>query len=112
MYIDDKIDFSEDKKKEIKGKIKQGLIDVMFFDCLLGNSDRSDENFGLLVGNDICTLYPIFDNEYILGLYQYKSALTLFDTRREKIQEIVQELINGKETKADDKINNEEDIEL
>lgn len=94
-YIDEKIDLPLEEKKKSKKDIKQKLIDVTFFDCLLGNSDRSDENFGLLIGKDKCTLYPIFDNEYILGLFEYKSVLMEKTKKKSNRRKDLEELEYG-----------------
>lgn len=60
-YIDTKV--SETRKR---------VIDMIIYDCLYGNNDRHDENWALVKdqeGRDI-DLYPIYDNERVLGLYE------------------------------------------
>ncbi len=56
--------------------IRQGLVDMIMFDCKFGNRDRHDENYGLAVSHDgSVRLYPPFDNEYILGMAEGLNVL-------------------------------------
>lgn len=48
-------------------KMRQDLINMVVFDCRFGNPDRNDENYGLKVSKYGVSLYPLFDNERILG---------------------------------------------
>lgn len=61
-------DFIDEKVLQNRRK----AINMIIYDCLYGNNDRHDENWALvkdLEGRDI-DLYPLYDNERVLGLYE------------------------------------------
>ena len=58
---------------EINEKIqynKNKAIQMMVYDCLNGNNDRHDENWSMVISRDSINLYPLYDNERILGLHE------------------------------------------
>ncbi len=67
----------EEKIKDTKRK----MIQMVIYDCAFGNNDRHDENWSFarnFTTNEI-RLYPAYDNERVLGLYenhQFVSAAT------------------------------------
>ena len=61
-------DYIEEKVKENR----KAALNMIVYDCLYGNNDRHDENWAMvkdLDGLDI-SLYPLYDNERVLGLYE------------------------------------------
>ena len=55
--------------KEQAEEIKQHIIDMVTFDCMLANRDRHSENYGVaFLSPGQVRFYPLYDNEYILGL--------------------------------------------
>ncbi len=73
------------RKKEIyseefiQAKIQQTrkrIIEMIVYDCLYGNYDRHDENWSMHIkGNENIDLYPLYDNERVLGLYENQSFI-------------------------------------
>ena len=66
-YIDSKVQENREK-----------AVNMMIYDCLYGNNDRHDENWALVKdaeGRDI-SLYPLYDNERVLGLYENIRTIT------------------------------------
>ncbi len=59
-------EYVEEKIKDSKFN----AIRMMVYDCLYGNNDRHDENWAMRVGKDNIGMYPLYDNERILGLYE------------------------------------------
>ncbi len=58
-------------------QVKQDIINMVTFDCKFANTDRNDENYALKFNptEKKTNLYPLFDNEYILGLSEYKDKI-------------------------------------
>lgn len=62
-------------------EILKSIVEVVVFDCAFGNSDRSDENWGILHRsneedkNKSIELYPIYDNERILGFMEREDVV-------------------------------------
>ena len=58
-------------------ELRQNIINMIVFDLKFANRDRNDENYGLAVNYNSgkLRLYPIFDNEYILGFCEFKSDI-------------------------------------
>lgn len=62
----------------IEKKVKQNRADVIqmiVYDCLYGNNDRHDENWGLKINDEDISLYPLYDNERVLGLYENQNVI-------------------------------------
>lgn len=63
----------------IQAKIQQTrkrIIEMIVYDCLYGNYDRHDENWSMHIkGNENIDLYPLYDNERVLGLYENQSFI-------------------------------------
>ena len=53
-------------KKEIVSKLMNQLVDLLIFDILVANSDRTYNNYQIEEGEDDINLAPIFDNEGVL----------------------------------------------
>lgn len=51
---------------------RRSAINMIIYDCLYGNNDRHDENWALVKDSEgrAIELYPLYDNERILGLYE------------------------------------------
>ena len=62
-------------KEYIESKVsenRKAALNMIIYDCLYGNNDRHDENWAMVKdidGRDI-SLYPLYDNERVLGLYE------------------------------------------
>lgn len=51
--------------------VRKKMIQMIVYDCLYGNYDRHDENWSMcLKANGEIDLYPLYDNEKVLGLYE------------------------------------------
>ena len=63
----------------IQAKIQQTrkrFIEMIVYDCLYGNYDRHDENWSMQIkGNENIDLYPLYDNERVLGLYENQNFI-------------------------------------
>lgn len=62
----------------IERKVKQNredTIQMIVYDCLYGNNDRHDENWGMKISNTDISLYPLYDNERVLGLYENQNVI-------------------------------------
>ena len=55
---------------------KKRIIEMIVYDCLYGNYDRHDENWSmhLKASRDI-DVYPLYDNERVLGLYENQNFI-------------------------------------
>lgn len=62
--------------------LRQALIDMIVFDCRFANTDRNDENYGLAISPSGFRLYPLFDNEYILGFPEFVEDIQKFSGAR------------------------------
>lgn len=88
-------------------KIKQNIIDMVMYDCRFANTDRNDENYGLAynIKNEQYRLYPLFDNEYILGFPEFEETITKYNSEglREHINKNLTSRmgITGNPTKID-----------
>lgn len=74
-FLDQKTSLTNAEKQ----KICDDIIQMVVFDCAFGNPDRNDENWSLKVRSfykdkrglsDKVELYPMYDNEKILGLME------------------------------------------
>lgn len=64
-------------------EIKQNIIEMVVFDCILANRDRNDENYGLGIDtNGNVRFYPMFDNEYILGFSEVEDDIKKYSAAR------------------------------
>jgi len=74
-FYEEKSDIPNDY---VEGKVKQNKLDtiqMIVYDCLYGNNDRHDENWGMLVNDTDISLYPLYDNERVLGLYENQNII-------------------------------------
>jgi hypothetical protein len=55
------------QQKIMKTNWRQWWVDALLFDALIGNTDRHQDNWGLVFGHNICSLSPLFDNGTSLG---------------------------------------------
>ena len=60
---------SEQVKEDVKENLKSA-IDMMVYDCMFGNNDRHSQNWAMYTDeeNGKAKLYPLYDNERVLGL--------------------------------------------
>ncbi len=70
-------------------KNRFSAIQMMVYDCLYGNNDRHDENWSMRRNNEEIELYPLYDNEKVLGLYENQNEIErmLKDGNVEKVSE-------------------------
>ncbi len=56
---------------------KRKMIGCIVYDCLYGNNDRHDENWAMRVDikGRYISLYPLYDNERVLGLYENQRVI-------------------------------------
>ena len=58
---------------------KVKMIQMIVYDCLYGNNDRHDENWSFIYNKDNgfpdINLYPLYDNERVLGLYENQNTI-------------------------------------
>jgi len=55
----------------IKEKVDRNIADIVrmiCYDCSFGNNDRHDENWSMVVSGEEMKIYPLYDNERVLGL--------------------------------------------
>lgn len=64
---------------EVAEEIKQRIIEMCVFDCRFANRDRNDENYGLAISKDSVRFYPLFDNEYILGMSEQTADIQKYN---------------------------------
>ena len=68
-------------------QLRKRMIEMIVYDCLYGNYDRHDENWSMhLQASGDIDLYPLYDNEKVLGLYENQNFIqdTLRDEEVEK----------------------------
>lgn len=56
-------------------KNRFSAIQMMIYDCLYGNYDRHDENWSMRRNSNDIELYPLYDNEKVLGLYENQNEI-------------------------------------
>lgn len=55
---------------------RKRIIEMIVYDCLYGNYDRHDENWSMhLKASGDIDLYPLYDNEKVLGLYENQNFI-------------------------------------
>lgn len=64
-------DYIELKIRENRSK----AIQMMVYDCLYGNNDRHDENWAMERDDSQIKMYPLYDNERVLGLYENQNFI-------------------------------------
>lgn len=65
---------SETLEKKVKEN-REALIDMMIYDCLYGNNDRHDENWSIEKNDKLFSIYKLYDNERVLGLYENQDVI-------------------------------------
>lgn len=63
--------------EKIIADLMEQIVNIFIFDILIANSDRHDENYGLILGNNT-RISPIYDNNCMLSdiaLYEEKYAI-------------------------------------
>ncbi len=76
--------------QEIAAKLIEDLIEIFFFDVIIGNNDRHPGNYGLIITDNEVKFTPLFDNEKLLTeesvfFGQYALLATREDTSEENI---------------------------
>lgn len=78
---------------EIKVKSnRRDAIRMMVYDCLYGNNDRHDENWAMRRGKSDISLYPLYDNERVLGLYENEN-LVKNALEKETVESVSEEVL-------------------
>lgn len=57
---------SHPNRIEIVNKLMSQLVDMFIFDTLTGQTDRYEENWGIVENDEEIFLQPLYDNEFIL----------------------------------------------
>ena len=73
----------------------QQFADMVFFDAWIGNSDRHQENWGILHNPAVARLAPIFDTAACLGAEQLDKYDLLADRRAVRLEEYVADCRSG-----------------
>ena len=69
-------------------EVKKKVIQMVVYDSLYGNYDRHDENWSIYYNNDKIDLYPLYDNERVLGLYENQDFIENI-LKEENMEQIV-----------------------
>ncbi len=86
-------------------KVIEELVEVVMFDCTFGNWDRSDENWGIVFRNinfpkkeraDTVEMYPMYDNERILGFMERKDVVEQIIQSDEGVKSYSDTLLNSR----------------
>ena len=59
--------FYHDFSEKTVNKLMTELVNIFMFDILIGNYDRHNENYGLVIDGDNTHFAPLFDNEKMLS---------------------------------------------
>lgn len=54
---------------------RKSAIQMIVYDCLYGNNDRHDENWSMVRNTTDIRMYPLYDNERVLGLYENQNVI-------------------------------------
>ncbi len=73
----------------------QQFSDIVLFDAWVGNSDRHQENWGILHSPTASRLAPIFDTAACLGVELLDSHVLLADPATVRLEEYVQQCSSG-----------------
>lgn len=68
----------EISKSHVEEQVKHNrkrAIQMMVYDCLYGNNDRHDENWAMRRMSQDIEMYPLYDNERVLGLYENENLI-------------------------------------
>lgn len=79
----------------IEMKVRQNrskAIQMMVYDCLFGNNDRHDENWAMKRNENDIEIYPLYDNERVLGLYENQNTIEEA-FKRGKVEEISEKIL-------------------
>lgn len=71
-------------------EVRRKVIQMAVYDSLYGNYDRHDENWSMQYNNGKIDLYPLYDNERVLGLYENQNFIEEA-LRKEDIEQVAQE---------------------
>ncbi len=88
--------------KEEINRICDNFIQMVVFDCAFGNSDRNDENWGIIIKNtndpksSKADIYPMFDNERILGFMERKDVVEKIITDERAINDYSNQVLNSR----------------
>lgn len=77
--IQDKSYLSKDYIENKVNNNRLQALDMIIYDCLYGNNDRHNENWSMVrkhnQGRTDIELYPLYDNERVLGLYENQHTI-------------------------------------
>ena len=83
------------KNNELVENLMNQIVNIFLFDILIANNDRHDENYGIIVGNNI-KISPVFDNNCMLSdisLYEGEYSITIDQDSNEE-NNIIQEFLS------------------
>ena len=99
FYLSDQLKCSEE---EIN-RIREEFIQMVVFDCAFGNSDRNDENWGIIIRDPDkdskspkVSIYPMFDNEKILGFMERKELVEKLLTDEKLVKEFSETFLESR----------------
>lgn len=99
-YLKTKAHHSDSEINEVKAQI----IEMTVFDCVFGNSDRSDDNWALIYRSNLSgngkanklELYPMYDDERILGLMEREDNVQGMLENKKAIQDYSDKVLNSR----------------
>ena len=87
-----KSDITDSKIEEKIILSRKRAIQMIVYDCLYGNNDRHDENWAMRRTPQDIEMYPIYDNERVLGLYENQTLIeNALNTN--KVEQISEEVL-------------------
>lgn len=84
--------YTSDEVEEKVAENRQSIIRTMVYDCLYGNNDRHDENWAMRKSSTDISLYNLYDNERVLGLYENQYIIEEA-LRRGKVEEVSENIL-------------------
>jgi hypothetical protein len=78
-----------------ESQLLQALCDMLFFDAWIGNSDRHQENWGIINSSGRPRIAPIYDTAACLGVELQPNHRLLRGVSREHIKEYVERCGSG-----------------
>lgn len=73
---------TKEAKLSFRDDWRQWWVDTLLFDTLIGNTDRHQDNWGLIFGDGSIRLSPAFDNGTSLGCERFESRVTTWSAEQ------------------------------
>lgn len=68
--------YNKNQTQEAIDRNVTNAVKMIVYDCAFGNNDRHDENWSVVTTKDDIRLYPLYDNERVLGLCENQKNVT------------------------------------